>query len=225
MRRIPFLLGLFLILSLPALAQESPSAPAAELYAGYAYGRLNTGLVTANDQQHNLNGWNAQVAANLNHWLGLVFDYSGYTGTPIVAGGPVDQRIQAFMVGRESPGAGMAGGIRTFIPYSERRAFTRSPAEIRRGSRRLPWRWAVALTGRRPSTGRYASLRPTISSPASRAWTQTAKTSEPANTACASRPASPAASAEETNSRTQEEGQSLRTYPDGGPLSSPTKPS
>jgi len=99
MRRIPFLLGLFLILSLPALAQESPSAPAAELYAGYAYGRLNTGLVTANDQQHNLNGWNAQVAANLNHWLGLVFDYSGYTGTPIVAGGPVDQRIQAFMGG------------------------------------------------------------------------------------------------------------------------------
>src|SRR2546422_7713826 len=75
MRRIPFLLGLFLILSLPALAQESPSAPAAELYAGYAYGRLNTGLVTANDHQHNLNGWNAQVAANLNHWLGLVFDY------------------------------------------------------------------------------------------------------------------------------------------------------
>src|SRR3989442_4411017 len=99
MRRIPFLLGLFLILALPALAQESPSAPAAELYAGYAYGRLNTGLVTANDHQHNLNGWNAQVAANLNHWLGLVFDYSGYTGTPIVAGGPVDQRIQAFMGG------------------------------------------------------------------------------------------------------------------------------
>src|SRR2546426_12468199 len=99
MRRIPFLLGLFLILSLPALAQESPSAPAAELYAGYAYGRLNTGLVTANDQQHNLNGWNAQVAANMNHWLGLVFDYSGYTGTPIVAGGPVDQRNQAFMGG------------------------------------------------------------------------------------------------------------------------------
>src|SRR3989442_15691080 len=96
MRRIPFLLGLFLILSLPALAQESPSAPAAELYAGYAYGRLNTGLVTANDHQHNLNGWNAQVAANLNHWLGLVFDYSGYTGTPIVAGGPVCQRIPAF---------------------------------------------------------------------------------------------------------------------------------
>src|SRR3989441_8858380 len=99
MRRIPFLLGLFLILSLPALAQESPSAPAAELYAGYAYGRLNTGLVTANDHQHNLNGWNAQVAANLNHWLGLVFDYSGYTGTPIVAGGPVDQRIHAFIGG------------------------------------------------------------------------------------------------------------------------------
>src|SRR3989442_3531669 len=97
MRRIPFLLGLFLILALPALAQESPSAPAAELYAGYAYGRLNTGLVTANDHQHNLNGWNAQVAANLNHWLGLVFDYSGYTGTPIVASGPGYQPIQAFI--------------------------------------------------------------------------------------------------------------------------------
>src|SRR3989442_4698075 len=99
MRRIPFLLGLFLILALPALAQESPSAPAAELYAGYAYGRLNTGLVTANDHQHNLNGWNAQVAANLNHWLGLVFDYSGYTGTPIVAGRPLYQRIHG-VIGR-----------------------------------------------------------------------------------------------------------------------------
>jgi opacity protein-like surface antigen len=99
MRKVPFLLGLFLLLTLPALAQERPSAPAFEVYAGYALGHLNAGANASNNEHHNINGWDAQAMAHVNPWMALVIDYSGYTGTPNVAGGPVDWRIHSLMAG------------------------------------------------------------------------------------------------------------------------------
>jgi len=99
MRKVPFVLGLFLLLSLPALAQEAPSAPAFEVYAGYALGHLNTGMIASNNEHHKINGWDAQALAHVNRWLALVVDYNGYTGTPSISGFPVDWRIHALMGG------------------------------------------------------------------------------------------------------------------------------
>src|SRR5712691_7265885 len=99
MRKIPFVLVLFLFLALPALAQEQPSAPAFEVYAGYALGDLNMGQVASNSQRHHINGWDAQALAHINPWMALAVDYSGYTGTPNVAGIPIDWRIHSVMGG------------------------------------------------------------------------------------------------------------------------------
>ena len=99
MRKVPFVLFLFPFLALPALAQEEPSAPAFEVYAGYALGHLNMGQLASNSQRHHINGWDAQALAHINRWMALTVDYNGYTGTPNVAGIPIDWRIHSVMGG------------------------------------------------------------------------------------------------------------------------------
>ncbi len=56
MRKTPFVLVLFLFLELPASAQAQPTAPAFEVYAGYALDRLNMGQLASNRQRHHING-------------------------------------------------------------------------------------------------------------------------------------------------------------------------
>lgn len=64
MRKLFILVGLILFVAAPALAQETP---AAELFGGYEYLRLNPGGI-------NCHGFGANVAYNLNDWLGGVGD-------------------------------------------------------------------------------------------------------------------------------------------------------
>ena len=96
MRKFWLFLGLFPVLALPARAQDVPRL---EVFAGYAYGSINAGPEISNNQRHSLNGWDAQVAANANRWFGVAFDYTGYTGQPTVAGGPVNTRIHILTAG------------------------------------------------------------------------------------------------------------------------------
>src|SRR5262249_25248173 len=61
----------FLVLaSLPTLAQNYPGA---EVSGGFSYLRTEGG--------GNFYGWDASLAGNLNHWFGLVGEFSGHYGT------------------------------------------------------------------------------------------------------------------------------------------------
>ena len=62
--------ALFLgIFSLAAFAQESGSAPKAEIFGGYQYTRFDGGV--------NANGWDTALTGNLNRWFGVAADFSG----------------------------------------------------------------------------------------------------------------------------------------------------
>ena len=62
--------ALFLALfSLAAFAQETESAPKAELFGGYQYTRFDGGS--------NANGWDTAITGNLNRWFGVAADFSG----------------------------------------------------------------------------------------------------------------------------------------------------
>lgn len=76
MRKLFALFGFLLLSSLPALAQRA--TPLVEPFAGYTYTRFD-----ADGTRVNLNGWNAQVAANPTNWLGIVADGGGVYGTPV----------------------------------------------------------------------------------------------------------------------------------------------
>ncbi len=54
-----------LCIALPVMAQDYPKA---EVFGGYQYTR-SEGI--------NLNGWNASLAGNFNHWFGIAADFSG----------------------------------------------------------------------------------------------------------------------------------------------------
>ena len=55
---------LFFLASL-AVAQDFPKA---EIFGGYQFSRQNSS---------NLNGWNASLTGNFNHWFGVTSDFSG----------------------------------------------------------------------------------------------------------------------------------------------------
>jgi opacity protein-like surface antigen len=65
MRKFIALAALLVLLSVPAMAQNSPDA---EVFGGYSF--FSHGA-------HNLHGWNASVNGNINHWLGIKGDFSG----------------------------------------------------------------------------------------------------------------------------------------------------
>ena len=73
MRKLLWVLGLFLLVSAPTMAQD---APRVEIFGGYSYLRADRG-----DNGINLNGWNAAVAGNINKWFGVVGDFSGHYGS------------------------------------------------------------------------------------------------------------------------------------------------
>jgi hypothetical protein len=67
MRKVVFVLGAMLCMTMTAAAQEV-LAPKAEVFGGYSLVRSGGA---------NLHGWNASVAGNVNDWFGVVGDFSG----------------------------------------------------------------------------------------------------------------------------------------------------
>jgi Outer membrane protein beta-barrel domain len=102
--------------SLAAFAQESGSAPKAEIFGGYQYTRFDGGV--------NANGWDTALTGNLNRWFGVAADFSGayksqngvsfnnytYTFGPVISW----RHNQAF-----TPFAHfLAGGVRSSASFS-----------------------------------------------------------------------------------------------------------
>jgi len=69
MRKFIASAALLVLLSAPAMAQNSPEA---EVFGGYS---------VYSNGAHKLNGWNASVNGNINHWLGIKGDFSGHYKT------------------------------------------------------------------------------------------------------------------------------------------------
>ena len=65
MRKLASLILLLWLASLSAAAQDFPKA---EIFGGYQLTRLDGTT---------LNGWNAALTGNLNHWFGVTGDFSG----------------------------------------------------------------------------------------------------------------------------------------------------
>jgi hypothetical protein len=74
LRRLSFLLGLVLLVSLSARAQDESDK--VELFGGYSYLRVN------NSPSANLNGWELSGQYKLASFLGAVADFDGHYGSP-----------------------------------------------------------------------------------------------------------------------------------------------
>jgi hypothetical protein len=83
-RKLPFLLGLFFLVSLSAHAQDK-----VELFGGYSYQRFNS------SPNVNLNGWELSGQYKVNSWLGGVADFDGHYGS--IAG--VSSSVHSFLFG------------------------------------------------------------------------------------------------------------------------------
>ena len=73
MRKVAFLLGLMLLLSIAAAAQGTPRV---EVFGGYSHLLADLG-----NSSFNLNGFHVSGAENLNSWFGGVLDFSSHYGT------------------------------------------------------------------------------------------------------------------------------------------------
>jgi len=71
MRRFILWAALLLLISIPAIAQNTPKA---EVFGGYS------GVPVVGVEQF-LHGWNASVNGNINDWLGIKCDFSGHYTT------------------------------------------------------------------------------------------------------------------------------------------------
>ena len=98
MRKLLTVTVLVLLASLSAAAQDFPKA---EIFGGYQLTRLDGTT---------LNGWNAALTGNLNHWFGVTADFSGaYTSQ-----GGVDFRNYTYTFGPTIA----ARGNETFTPFA-----------------------------------------------------------------------------------------------------------
>jgi opacity protein-like surface antigen len=86
MRKLLFIAALTLFAVGPALARDCSSF---EVTGSYDYVRVSTKVsvtkgtsTTSSTVTANLNGWNAEAAANATCWLGIVAQFSGVYGTP-----------------------------------------------------------------------------------------------------------------------------------------------
>src|SRR5512135_897075 len=89
MRKLIGIVLLFLLVSVVAVAQEDK----AEVFGGYQYTRLNTGV--SGVDSINLNGWNASVSGYFTKNLGISADFSGAYGSPF----GVSTKMYPFMFG------------------------------------------------------------------------------------------------------------------------------
>jgi len=75
MRKFVLLCGVLALLAAPGMAQNG-TTPAAEIFGGYSYLRVNPG-----EGAEGINvpaGWNAAVEINANSWFAFVADFSGH---------------------------------------------------------------------------------------------------------------------------------------------------
>ena len=72
-------LSLLFLTSFLAAAQDVPRF---EVFGGYSYANASKNFGV---DRPNLNGWNASLTGNVNRWLGVVGDFSGYYGSPSVS--------------------------------------------------------------------------------------------------------------------------------------------
>lgn len=72
----------FLLLPWTLAAQDVPKV---EIFGGYSYFRMPNDIFLDTDhlttEEASLNGWNVTVTGNLNRWLGVEFDFGGYSDT------------------------------------------------------------------------------------------------------------------------------------------------
>src|SRR5262245_46786513 len=85
MRRILFVAGLLMVMSLSTRAQEQ--TPRVEVFGGYSYAGGN------------FNGWNASVTGNVNKWFGVTADFSGYHGGTSLPNFEEQQKVYTYLVG------------------------------------------------------------------------------------------------------------------------------
>ncbi len=85
MRKARLVIILFLLLSVQAVAQDTPKA---EVFGGYSYAGGN------------FHGWNASLTGNVNQWFGLTADFSGHYGGAIDEDGFDErQRVHSYLFG------------------------------------------------------------------------------------------------------------------------------
>jgi hypothetical protein len=86
-----------LSLCLVAFGQERGDAPKAEIFGGYQYLHVSTGLpdLGVGLGSFNLNGWNASASAYFNRNLGVTADFGGNYGSPLGA----NARFYSFLFG------------------------------------------------------------------------------------------------------------------------------
>jgi opacity protein-like surface antigen len=125
MRKLLLTLAVISVFCLPAVAQETPKV---EIFGGYSHGRVNTELNFTNvlltgaavpsgftspsatlvqftpsnfnvPIYMNLNGWNASITGNVNHWFGVVADFSGHYGTPSILSLGLETHVHSFLFG------------------------------------------------------------------------------------------------------------------------------
>ncbi len=123
-RRLSFLLGLVLLVSLFPLAAHAQDDKI-ELFGGYSYMRVDaTPALSSGSGGFNLNGWELSGQYKLSDWLGVVGDFDGHSGSP----SDVSTSIHTFLFGpqvswptRVSPFAHvLVGGAHVSTgPYSD----------------------------------------------------------------------------------------------------------
>ncbi len=85
MRKACLVMILLLLLSVQAVAQDTPKA---EVFGGYSYAGGN------------FHGWNASLTGNVNKWFGLTADFSGHYGGAIDEDGFDErQRAHSYLFG------------------------------------------------------------------------------------------------------------------------------
>ena len=83
-RKLGLLFGVFLIVSIPARAQEK-----VEIFGGYSYMRFSS------SPGANLNGWEISGQYKFTDWLGAVADFDGHYGSP----GGVSSSVYTYLFG------------------------------------------------------------------------------------------------------------------------------
>ena len=71
----------FSLLFLTSFLAAAQDVPRFEVFGGYSYANASRNFGV---DRPSLNGWNASLTGNVNRWLGVVGDFSGYYGSPSV---------------------------------------------------------------------------------------------------------------------------------------------
>jgi hypothetical protein len=94
MKRILLCVSVFLVLSLPLMAQDNPKL---EVFGGYQYQSIGSDL--GRQIGSPFNGWDASVTANLSKHFGVTGDFSGNYHSFTYGGDNASSRIYTFAGG------------------------------------------------------------------------------------------------------------------------------